>query len=501
MPAFGIHPQSTPKLKPDQLCLFALAGEQPGEGSGRYQTGHEEDSPANGDPPAIVATVFSGLPHTLLSRTPHLLVPSQPCPDLPITVLLSDGLHYDGHAHFAAFIPSHCTSAAQCRIPQRRSQTTGPPGGMSWVPQLLFTLPFLRPSFPTHSHRDSLPILAQQLTNNVPTRGWSAWPSHSETTQSTAARSGERRPPSKLWVFYTNWTWGDLTQPHHAIAAVPLFWDIFLKWIKLITWGSSGRRSNSDWFKGTFQNNDDKNNIAWKPKYRRCRFVSFTSDKCGVVTHDVRVRWRTTGFQGNKGEARCTAQWQGSGTACPQFTGFPILRQDHVVLEDKWDTTQERIPCCWQVSVCLDGRKALYWVEVGGLLDVRSAINGLFPNPLPCSFNHPHALDLVDQLAPSWGWTDWDWGMVPDKRHCALYRWPSGKRKERTRGVAYGDRGGRWQHAPCCRLSNWAQGLAGSYLQCFSHRTPPTSLRLPPPLSLALCMTFGDFCIVPVDTH
>lgn len=32
--------------------------------------------------------------------------------------------------------------------------------------------------------------------------------------------------------------------------------------------------------------------------------------------------------------------------------------------------------------------------------------------------------------------------MAPDKRRCALYRWPSGKRQERTSGVGSGDGGG-----------------------------------------------------------
>lgn len=164
-------PPATLRLKPDQLRVFVLTGEQPGEGSGRYQTGHEEDGAANGDPPAIVAAVFSSLPHTLLPRTPHVLGPSQPRPVLPVAIpLLSDGFHHHGHAHFAAFVSSHCTSAAQRRIPQRRSQAPGPPAGMFWVTQLPFTPPFLRPSLSTRSHRDSLPVLARQLANNVPTQ-------------------------------------------------------------------------------------------------------------------------------------------------------------------------------------------------------------------------------------------------------------------------------------------------------------------------------------------
>lgn len=181
------HPQSSLKLKPDQLCLFVSTGEQPREGRGRYQTGHAEDGPADGDPPTIVA-VFSSPPHTLLSGTPYLPVPFQPRPVLLVAMLLSDDLHGHGHAHFAAFIPSHCTPAAQRRTPQRRSQATGPPGGMFWVTQLPCTLPFLRPSSSTRSHRDSLSI----LTNNIPTQRWSCRPSHVQTTQSAAARSGKR---------------------------------------------------------------------------------------------------------------------------------------------------------------------------------------------------------------------------------------------------------------------------------------------------------------------
>lgn len=181
-----------------------LTGEQPREGHGRYQTGHAEDGPAHGDPPPVAAAAFGRLPHTLLPSPPHLLVPFQPRPVLPVTVLLSVDLPGDGHAHFAAFIPSHRTPAARCRVPQRRSQTTGPPGGMSRVTQLPFTLPFLRPSLSTHSHRDSLPILTQPLAINVPTQRWSSRPSPIPTTQSAAARSGKRESPSKLRAFDTN---------------------------------------------------------------------------------------------------------------------------------------------------------------------------------------------------------------------------------------------------------------------------------------------------------
>ena len=150
--------------------MFVLKGEQPGEGSGRYQTGHEEDGPANGDPAAIVAAAFSRVPRSLLSRTPYLLVPRQLHPVLPVAVLLSDGLHCDGHAHVAAFISGHCSSAAQCRVPQRHSQTKGPSGGVFWVTRLPFALPFRCPSFSAHPHRDSLSILTCRLTSNVPTQ-------------------------------------------------------------------------------------------------------------------------------------------------------------------------------------------------------------------------------------------------------------------------------------------------------------------------------------------
>lgn len=55
-------------------------------------------------------------------------------------------------------------------------------------------------------------------------------------------------------------------------------------------------------FKGTFQSNNNLKkfwkNIAWQPKYRRCRFVSFTSDKCSVIAHDVLGPMENNGFPG-----------------------------------------------------------------------------------------------------------------------------------------------------------------------------------------------------------
>lgn len=146
------------------------AGEQPRKGSGGSQTSHEEDGPAHGEPPAIVATVFRSLPRALLSRTPYLLAPSQPCPALSVAVLLPGGLHFDGHPHVAALISSYCTSAAQRRVPQRRSQTTGPPDGTSRLTRLAFTFQFIRPPVSTHSHGDSLSILVRQPASNVPTQ-------------------------------------------------------------------------------------------------------------------------------------------------------------------------------------------------------------------------------------------------------------------------------------------------------------------------------------------
>lgn len=165
---WGFYPPSTVNCEPKRLCSFVSLGEQPRKGSGRSQASHEEDGPAHGDPPAITASAFSSLPRALLSRTPHLPVPCQPCPVLPVVLLFSAGLHFDGHTHVSAFISSRCTPTARCRAPQRRSQTARPPGGMSSFTQLAFTLQFIRPSFSTHSHGDSLPVLARRLATSVP---------------------------------------------------------------------------------------------------------------------------------------------------------------------------------------------------------------------------------------------------------------------------------------------------------------------------------------------
>lgn len=48
-------------------------------------------------------------------------------------------------------------------------------------------------------------------------------------------------------------------------------------------------------------------------------------------------------------------------------------------MEDKRDTTQERIPCCWQVFGWMAGKHC---------------IKSLVPNPLPCSSNHPRCSGL-----------------------------------------------------------------------------------------------------------
>lgn len=122
--------------------------------------------------------------------------------------------------------------------------------------------------------------------------------------------------------------------------------------------------SNSDCFKGTFQNNN------YQKKTKKTLHDNPSTEGVGLLALlqtnvvSLHMMFRSAGEQWVSREIKekHAAQWQASGTACPQFTGFPILRRDHVIMEDKWDTTQERIPCCWQVSDCLvwlDGRKAL----------------------------------------------------------------------------------------------------------------------------------------------
>lgn len=164
-------------------------------------------------------------------------------------------------------------------------------------------------------------------------------------------------------------------------------------------------------------------------------------------------------------------------------------------MEDKWDTTGCRPVSGWLVCR-MAGKHRDKWRWA---LEVRSAINALFPHPPPCSFNHLRRSGFCGPVGATLRLIGL--GVRKGARREVLCSLLPALGKEdggvgRGGGVGYGDGG--------------ASGSTLPAVVC--HAEPRDSLVLisdvsravrlpPPPHSLALCMTFGAFCVLPVDTH